>query len=89
MSHIPITKNQKIIVSKGYNSSEYDVTKIKNIPRSEIPVLINPEKGFITTANSHPFPDTNKYYSSHYEITWREDRINEIITEIIKIKNYL
>ena len=56
--HIQITKNPKIIFSKGYNCSEYDVTKIKKIPRSEIPVLINPEKGFIATANSHQFPDT-------------------------------
>jgi len=88
ISHIPITKNPKVIFSKGYNSSEYDVTKIKNIPRSEIPILINPEKGFIATANSHPFPDTYKYYSSSYEIPWREHRINELITEIIKNKKF-
>ena len=64
------------------------MTKIKNIPRKEIPVLINPEKGFIATANSHPFPDTYKYYSSSYEIPWREHRINELISEIIKNKKF-
>lgn len=44
ISHFPIIKNPKVIFSKGYNSSEYDITKIKNIPRNEIPLLINPEK---------------------------------------------
>ena len=88
ISHFPITKNPKVIFSKGYNSSEYDNTKIKNIPRNEIPLLINPSKGFIATANSHPFPDTYKYYSSSYEIPWREHRINELITEIIKNKKF-
>ena len=88
ISHIPIIKNPKMIFSKGYNSSEYDVTKIKNIPRNEIPLLVNPEKGFIATANSHPLPDTYKYYSSSYEIPWREHRINELISEILKNKKF-
>ena len=88
LSHIPIKKNPKVIFSKGYNSSEYDVTKIKYIPRNETPLLINPEKGFIATANSHPLPDTYKYYTSTYELPWREHRINELISEIIKNKKF-
>ena len=88
LSHIPIKKNPKVIFSKGYNSSEYDITKIKYIPRNESPLLINPEKGFIATANSHPFPDTYKYYTSSYELPWREHRINQLISEIIKNKKF-
>ena len=88
ISHFIITKNPKVIFSRGYNSSEYDITKIKNIPRNEIPLLINPEKGFIATANSHPFPDNYKYYSSSYEMPWREHRINELISGIIKNKKF-
>ena len=88
LSHIPIKKNPKVIFSKGYNSSEYDITKIKYIPRDELPLLINPEKGFIATANSHPFHDTYKYYSSSYELPWREHRINQLISEIIKNKKF-
>ena len=88
ISHIPIKKNPSIIFSHGYNSSEYDITKIKNIPRNETPLLINPEKGFIATANSHPLPDSYKYYSSSYELPFREHRINQLITEIIKNKKF-
>ena len=88
ISHFPIKKNPKVIFSKGYNSSEYDITKIKYIPRNEVPLVINPEKGFIATANSHPFANNYKYYSSTYEIPWREHRINQLITEIIKNKKF-
>ena len=88
ISYFPIKKNPAQIFSKGYNSSEYDVTKINYISRADTPLVINPEKGFLATANSHPFPDTYKYFSSSYEIPWREHRINELISEIIKNKKF-
>ena len=62
--------------------------KIKFIPRNETPLVINPEKGFFATANSHPFPDTYKYFLTSYEIPWRTHRINELISEIIKNKKF-
>ena len=88
ISYFPIKKNPAQIFSKGYNSSEYDVTKINYISRADTPLVINSEKGFLATANSHPFPDTYKYFSSSYEIPWREHRINELISEIIKNKKF-
>ena len=86
ITYFPIKKNPKQIFSKGYNSSEYDINKITFIPRNETPIIINPEKGFFATANSHPFPDTYKYFLTSYEIPWRTHRINELISEIIKNK---
>ena len=88
ISYFPYKKNPTQIFSKGYNSSEYDVDKIKFIPRNETPVVINPEKGFFVTANSHPFPDTYKYFLTSYEIPWRSHRINELISQIIKNKKF-
>ena len=88
ISYFPYKKNPTQIFSKGYNSSEYDINKIKFIPRNETPIVINPEKGFFATANSHPFPDTYKYFLTSYEIPWREHRINELISEIIKNKKF-
>jgi len=88
ISHFPIRQNLTQIFAHGYNSSEYDVNKIKFIPRNETPILVNPEKGFFVTANSHPFPDTYKYFSTTYEIPWRTHRINELISEIIKKKKF-
>ena len=88
ISYFPYKKNPTQIFSKGYNSSEYDINKIKFIPRNETPILINPENGFITTANSHPFPDTYKYFLTSYEIPWRTHRINELISQIIKNKKF-
>ena len=88
ITYFPIKKNPKQIFSKGYNSSEYDINKITFIPRNETPIIINPEKGFFATANSHPFPDTYKYFLTSYEIPWRTHRINELISEIIKNKKF-
>ena len=88
ISYFPYKKNPTQIFSKGYNSSEYDIDKIKFIPRNETPLVINPKKGFLTTANSHPFPDTYKYFLTSYEIPWRTHRINELISDIIKSKKF-
>ena len=88
ITYFPIKKNPMQIFSKGYNSSEYDVNKINFIPRKETPIVINPEEGFLATANSHPFPDTYKYFLTSYEIPWRHHRINELIAKIIKAKKF-
>lgn len=88
ISYFPYKKNPTQIFSKGYNSSEYDINKIGFIPRNETPIVINPEKGFFATANSHPFPDTYKYFLTSYEIPWRQHRINELLSEIIKKKKF-
>ena len=88
ITYFPVKKNPTQIFSKGYNSSEYNINNITFIPRNETPIVINPKKGFLVTANSHPFPDTYKYYLTSYEIPWRNRRINELISEIIKNKKF-
>ena len=88
ITYFPVKKNPSQIFAKGYNSSEYDVNKISFIPRNETPIVINPEKGFLATANSHPLPDTYKYFLTSYEIPWRSHRINELLSEIIKNKKF-
>ena len=83
-----IKNNISQIFSKGYNSSLYDINNIKIIPRNETPVLINPKRGFIVTANNIPTPINYIYPSSHYTYPFRFHKINQLINETINKKKF-
>ena len=83
-----IKNNISQIFSKGYNSSLYDINKIKLIPRNETPVLINPKKGYIATANNLPNPLNYIYQTSHHGYPYRYHKINQLINETINKKKF-
>ena len=87
IGHFLIKDNPKQLFAKGYSSKEYP-DNIPAIPRNETPVLVNPKKGFIATANGSPVPLNYKYFSTHYSYHFRFHRISELLSKVISKKKY-
>ena len=55
------------------------------IPMSHNPAVLNPERGFVSSANQHPTDETYPYYYSSGEFEYnRSRRINEILGRNVK-----
>ena len=51
------------------------------IPKNELPSMINPERGWVGTANHDTRPDDYPYYySSHFSPYYRYQRISEVLS---------
>ena len=65
------------------STSKYDWTG--TLPLSELPFVINPEKGWFATANNRVTPHNSKYDAGSTTVTTtRYARIHEMITEGIE-----
>ena len=55
------------------------------VPPEEMPYSLNPEKGFIVSANNYPVNDDYKYFESlgTYFVQARAERITELIQDLI------
>lgn len=63
------------------NSNQED-TWLGFIPKEELPHLVNPERGWIGTANHDTRPDEYPYYySNHFSPYYRYQRITELLSE--------
>ncbi|TFB14076.1 penicillin acylase family protein [Filobacillus milosensis] len=63
----------------GWNS-EYDLDEF--IPFDELPRIVNPEKGFVATANNKVISDEYPYHISHmWAQPYRYTRIHEVLQE--------
>ncbi len=52
------------------------------IPKEELPHMVNPERGWIGTANNDTRPDDYPYYySNHFSPYYRYQRIQEVLSE--------
>ena len=52
------------------------------IPKEELPHMVNPERGWIGTANHDTRPDEYPYYySNHFSPYYRYQRITELLSE--------
>lgn len=52
------------------------------IPKEELPQMVNPERGWIGTANNDTRPDEYPYYySNHFSPYYRYQRITELLSE--------
>ncbi|MFD1738945.1 penicillin acylase family protein [Bacillus salitolerans] len=75
---IPIRKNGDSMLPVPGWTDEYEWTGY--IPWDELPTIINPEEGFISTANNKVVGDDYRYHITH---TWaqpyRQDRIREFL----------
>jgi penicillin amidase len=70
-------KGQGRLIGDGSNS-EYDWKGW--IPNDEIPYTINPDRGFVSSANQPPADEKYPYYlGSPFELPYRGERINEIL----------
>ncbi len=87
IGHFIIKDNPKQIFAKGYSTKEYP-NEINPIPRKDTPVLVNPKKGFIATANGSPVPFSYKWFSTHYSYHFRFYRISQLLKEVINKKKY-
>ena len=58
------------------------------IPKEELPHMVNPERGWIGTANNDTRPDEYPYYySNHFSPYYRYQRITEVLSENKKISS--
>ncbi len=86
---IPIKnyKESKIIKKDSLlKSNDYEIQGM--ISREETPMLINPEKDFIVTANNEAYSWNYKNYVQSYAFFNRFHRINEIIINKFKDENF-
>ncbi len=73
------------IRGKGDGNIPVSVTKISEswqgfYKESEKPIVINPEKGFMATANNPVIPETKlPIFTKNYDLSFRADRIKELI----------
>ncbi len=72
----PIKSNDKQRFCKGYDSSD-DILEFLN--NDDQPIIINPDKGFIVTANNKPYPSEHHYNFNGYFFFNRFHRITEMI----------
>ncbi|TXD51792.1 MULTISPECIES: penicillin acylase family protein [unclassified Polaribacter] len=76
---VPIRKNNGGEVPTKGNE---DDTWLGFIPKEELPNMVNPERGWIGTANHDTRPDEYPYYySNHFSPYYRYQRITEILSE--------
>ena len=76
--NIPIRKNgESLVPVPGWND-EYEWERY--IPHNELPTVINPEEGFIATANNKIVDDSYPYHISHvWAQPYRQQRILEVL----------
>ena len=86
IGHFLLKDNPQQVFAQGYSSSY--PSPMPFIPRNETPVLINPKKGYIATANGSPVPFNYKYFSSHYSYHFRFVRISRLLENIISKRKY-
>lgn len=74
---IPIRKGNGLLPVPGWND-EYEWTGY--IPFDELPHVVNPEEGFISTANNKVISDDYPYHiSNHWAQPYRQMRIQEVL----------
>ncbi|WP_093855994.1 penicillin acylase family protein [Tenuibacillus multivorans] len=72
-----VNRDHALLPLPGWKS-EYDLDEF--IPFDELPTLINPEKGFIATANNKVITDQYPYHISHiWAQPYRYTRIHEVL----------
>ncbi|NNC93961.1 MAG: penicillin acylase family protein, partial [Chitinophagales bacterium] len=65
----------RYIMTDASNTGNWDF-----IPYDENPITVNPERGFVSSANQHPTDSTYPYrYDGHFE-QYRNRRINDILS---------
>lgn len=94
----PIRDNLPTIRARGkaipnygflpFNGSRGEGEWVSYIPFDKIPHVVNPERGFIATANNAPVPagDYKYYLGWHWADRFRHDRIVEMIQETLETK---
>ncbi|WP_411955304.1 penicillin acylase family protein [Alkalibacillus sp. S2W] len=71
--------DQALLPMEGWNP-DHDLTE--TIPYDELPTLVNPEKGFVGTANNKIISDEYLYHISHvWAQPYRYTRIHEFLEE--------
>ena len=77
---IPIRKEGNSLIPRPGESGEYDWTGF--VPFDEMPYLLNPDAGFIVTANNKTIDDSYPYYiSNQFAPPSRAIRFTEMVTE--------
>ncbi|MFZ1322234.1 MAG: penicillin acylase family protein [Ignavibacteria bacterium] len=79
-----------LIPIRNFSESEYPPYTPQNsealwtgfVPFDEMPESVNPEAGYIVTANNKPKKDYKYYISNLYEPPYRAERIEELIKSI-------
>jgi len=80
---IPLRKEPGIRVFPG-DTDEFDWKGL--VPFEELPVTFNPPSGFVTSANNRTTgPDYPYYISAWFDLPYRKDRIDELLTEKQKL----
>jgi penicillin amidase len=76
---VPIRRNKTgEIPSKGNQKDNW----LGFIPKDSLPHMVNPERGWIGTANNDTRPDEYPYYySNHFSPYYRYQRIREVLSE--------
>ncbi|WP_404333151.1 penicillin acylase family protein [Mesobacillus maritimus] len=81
---IPIRKGNGLLPVPGWND-EYEWTGY--IPFDELPRVVNPKEGFISTANNKVISDDYPYHiSNHWAQPYRQMRIQEVLKIDDKLK---
>lgn len=62
----------------GYGVRSDFVSEV--IPNSENPHILNPSRGFVSSANQHPTDSTYPYYYNGIFEAYRNKRVNELLT---------
>jgi penicillin amidase len=76
---VPVREGNGIQIYPG-DSSKYDWKG--TVPFEELPFELNPERGYVSSANNKTVPDDYPYYISHWFATPdRIDRIREMLEE--------
>jgi penicillin G amidase len=74
---IPIRKGNGLLPVPGWND-EHEWTGY--IPFDELPRVVNPKEGFISTANNKVISDDYRYHiSNHWAQPFRQMRIQEVL----------
>ncbi|WP_430510393.1 penicillin acylase family protein [Gottfriedia solisilvae] len=82
--NIPIRKKGDGLMPVPGWTSDYDWKGF--IPYEELPTLINPEEGFISTANNKVVDDSYPYHISHsWAQPYRQLRIREVLSQSDKL----
>ncbi|QGY44396.1 hypothetical protein GM418_12225 [Maribellus comscasis] len=80
---IPVREGNGIQIYPG-DSSKYDWKGI--VPFEELPYELNPERGYVSSANNKTVPDDYPYYVSHwFAVPNRINRIREMLQEKEKV----
>lgn len=90
IGQIPLKENKESKFCKGYvalNTKNIDETT-GYIPRNETPVITNPKKGYIVTANNRNMPQNYKHYSQSYSYFSRFYRITQLLDSTLKNKKF-